>query len=441
MQAETVQEAIEAGHEDVESIADYCGVHSGHAGKELKRIVEDPGNPVDREPEGRGHRYLIGDHAAATGEEDGEYLPVLGGRTYDWDRYVPDKTDVVEYVPTDGEWDQITAEIDARHETGKLPRFLVSGPTGSAKTTLAEWIAAERGWPYFEINVAYSMSKADLLGRAVLRAGETLWQDEVLTKALMCSRERPCVVVIDEANRAPARAKSALFSALDYRGEVVLNGRGGEVIEGDPLDLITVATINIGAGYQVEPLDKAEKRRYGNRFDITYLGMAEGGVDEEAELIEAQSPASKRLGEMLVIAANDVRERAEDPTSDVRTGIPVDATITWAQTAAAHNAAEMENPLISAAESSVLNKYYDEREAERDEVDSILRSHLDGAPFETEELREWTGGAEEAVVCMNCDYRADIETAEEQGVLDWMECPECNHDVKRVGKSQLDEEE
>jgi len=34
---------------------------------------------------------------------------------------------------------------------------------------------------------------------------------------------------------------------------------------------------------------------------------------------------------------------------------------------------------------------------------------------------------------MNCDYTASIEEAENAGVLDWMECPECNHDVKRIG--------
>jgi len=115
----------------------------------------------------------------------------------------------------------------------------------------------------------------DLIGRPVLQAGETLWADETLTKALLCSKERPTMVVIDEANRAPARAKSSLFQALDWRCEAVLGGRGGEVIEGTPLDLVTLATINVGPGYQTEPIDKAEKRRYGNRWSVGFLGMSQ----------------------------------------------------------------------------------------------------------------------------------------------------------------------
>lgn len=443
MQANDVVDAIEAGNSTVKEIADHLGVHEGHAGKDLKDIAEDPTTLVGRESNGRGYRYFVKEEAETTGDR----IPVLGSREYEWDRYVPSEEELTEYVPTDGEWDEINAEIDARHEVEKLPRFLVSGPTGSAKTTLAKWIAVERGWPYFEINVAYSMSKADLIGRQVLRGGESLWQDETLTKALLCSQERPVIVVIDEANRAPARAKSALFQALDWRCEAVLGGRGGEVIEGRPLDLVTLATINVGPGYQTEPIDKAEKRRYGNRWDIDYLGLSESededghtGLEREAALIKRETPASARLGEMLVTAANEVREAATDPSRDVRTGIPVDATITWAQTAAAHDNADMTNPLMSAADTAILSKFYDERPSERDEVDSILRSHVDGAPFDPEGLREWVGGAEEAVVCMNCDYRADIDTAEEQGVLDWMECPDCQHDVKRVGESQLDGE-
>lgn len=464
MQASDAREAIEAGNESVKEIAEFVELHPNNVGKQLKEIAEAPDNNVDREPEGRGYRYFLRngedpEHHVGNGagsETAEEATPVAGGRDYDWDEWVPDPNRVPEYIPFDTEWEDINAEVDhaqgwleshpdpeAWAETSyqpRLPHFMVDGPTGSAKTTLFKALAVERGWPVFTLQVAYQMDKSDIVGSARLRAGETVWQDEVLTKAMLCSQERPCILIVDEANRAPPRAKSALFEALDFRCAIELKGRGGEVIEGNPYNLVVGATINKGPGYHVEPIDKAEKRRYGNRWSVGFLGMSakededgNTGFDREARLVADNSPASKRLGELLVEAANTVRERAEDPTSDVRSGVPVDATMSWAQTAAAYHEAGTDNPVMRAAESAVIRNFYDERQEEADEVFSILSSHLDGVPFEAEELREWAGGAEERVTCMNCDYAASVDEAEEQGVLDWMECPECNHDVKRVG--------
>lgn len=462
MQAKDVIDAIEDGCTDVKSIAERVGVHKSHAGRELKELVDSGDNPIDRERDGRGHRYFInhsketaGGHSPGNGGAD-EATPVAGGRNYDWDKEVPDPARVPEYVEYDDEWRGINDEIDFTQEwleahpepedweaasyEPRLPHFIIHGPTGSAKTTLFKRIGVEREIPVFNLQVAYQMDKSDIVGSARLVAGNTVWQDEVLVKAMLCSQERPCILIVDEANRAPPRAKSALFEALDFRCAIELKGRGGEVIEGNPFNLVVGATINKGPGYHVEPIDKAEKRRYGNRWPVGFLGMRESededgktGKEREAELIASKSPASKRLAEMIVEAANEVRKRAEDPTSDVRSGVPVDYTISWAQTAAARHEAGRDNPVVKAAQNAVIHSLYDERQEEADEVFTIISSHLDGVPFEAEELAEWAGGAEEHVVCMNCDYRADIDEAEEAGVLDWMECPECNHDVKRLG--------
>ena len=453
MQAKDAIDAIEDGNETVKEIAEYLDLHPNNVGKQLKRIAEDPGNPVDREPEGRGHRYYINEDL--TSGDAAEATPVAGGRDYDWEEYLPDPNRVPAYEPFRDEWDGINDEIDFVQEwledhpdpeswedaawEPRLPHFKLEGPTGSAKTTLFKSLALERGWPVFTLQVAYQMDKSDIVGSARLRAGETVWQDEVLVKAMLASQDRPVVLIVDEANRAPPRAKSALFESLDFRCAIELKGRGGEVIEGNPFNLIVGATINKGPGYHVEPIDKAEKRRYGNTWEVGYLGMApenEDGVsgkEREADLIASKSPASKRLAELMVEAANAIREKAEDPTSDVRSGLPVDYTISWAQTAAARHHAGRDNPVVKAAQAAVIDSYYDERQEEADEVFSVITSHLDGVPFERDELNEWAGGASERVTCMNCDYTASIEEAENAGVLDWMECPECNHDVKRIG--------
>lgn len=433
MQPQQLIDAIEAGNDTHKTIADYLDLDHRHVGKYAKKHAEDDEVPVDRTRGSSGFTYEVVDEApAATSEtsgEVGEDYPVT--RDYDWDQHVPDPQEVDDYIPTNGEWDEINAQIDLRDTTGNPARALIGGPTGCGKTTLAENIAAERGWPMFTIQVRYSMDEADLLGSPSLAEGETRWQDGVLTKALLCSQERPTVVLIDEANRAPARAKSALFAALDHRAEVTLDGRGGEVISGDALNLVTIATINEGAGYQVEKLDHAEKRRYGSRWNVSYLG--EDNPGREASLVADRSPANERLSEMLVECANSVRERAHDPTSDVRSGVPTSAVIGWAQVAAAYDERDLSNPLVRAGKSEIIRPFYDDRQSETDEVETIIKSHMDGAPFSGDELDEWAGGASERVVCQDCGWTAGVDEADDLGALDWMECPECNHDLKRVG--------
>lgn len=431
MRPNELKAAIDDGNETHKEIADYLDLDHRHVAKYAKKHAENDETAIERERGASGFTYSVVEQPAqSSGSTMGEDYPV--DRDYNWDEYVPDPSTVDEYVPTNGEWDQINAQVDLREQTQKPARALIGGPTGCGKTTLAENIAAERGWPLFTIQVRYSMDEADLLGSPALTGGETRWKDGVLTKALLCSQERPTVVLIDEANRAPARAKSALFSALDHRAQVTLDGRGGEVIEGEPMNLITFATINEGAGYQVEKLDHAEKRRYGSRWNVSYLG--EDHPQREAQLVTDRTPANDRLAEMLVEAANTVRDRAHDSTSDVRSGVPTSAVINWAQVAAAYDERNIQNPIVKAADSEIVRAFYDDRQTERDEVSTIIKSHLDGAPFESSELSEWAGGADEHVVCDNCGWREDIDTADDMGALDWLECPECDHDLKRVGQ-------
>ena len=430
MQEHDAIEAIEAGNETNKQIAAYHGLDHRHVGKYLKRFAEDPQSNVERQREGHSFVYSVEESSAVPQQSSGnEDYPVV--RDYDWDAYVPDPSDVAEYVPTNGEWEEINAQIDLREHTGKPARALIGGPTGCGKTTLAENIANDRGWCLFTIQVRYSMDEADLLGSPALTGGETRWQDGPLTKALLASQERPVVILIDEANRAPARSKSALFSALDHRAQVTLDERGGEVIKGDPLNIITIATINEGAGYQVERLDTAEQRRYGSRWNVDYLGVEH--PDRETNLIVERTPANETLASMLVETANSVRERAKDPTSDVRTGVPTSALLSWAQAASAYHERDLDNTVIRAAKTEVIYAFFGERESERNEVETIIKSHLDGAPFDGDELSDWAGGAKERVVCNQCGWSASVDEADEAGALEWMECPECNHDVKRIG--------
>lgn len=437
-------EAVKNGAETSAEVAEAIDSHKTYVNQVLDDLHEE--GVLDRERDGRSYKYFVGSKVKEQEAQESLDAPAMDDnlpdtvapvdRDYNWDTHVPGDDDVYEYIPSNGEWDHINAKVDARHETGQEPAFLLGGPTGCGKTTLAEWMAAERSWPVFTLQMTYDMSPAALLGKKDVQAADnggtqSVWNDGPLTKALLASRERPVVLIVDEANRARPEVHSTLMSALDSRCQVTLDQRGGETIKGVRQNLIVVSTINPkGSGdyHGVQEIDFAVKRRLSNagRYDVDYLGV--NFPQREADVLTERTPAGPRLADEIVETANQVRAQADDATSDVRSGIPTSSLISVAQSAYALNEAGLDDPVVTAFEDDVVNALYDNREAERNTVNQIVQDNLDGCPFDDDEVAAWSGEVE-MVSCSECSYRATSTEAESEGVLDFMECPDCEAHV------------
>lgn len=438
MHIDEVHDHIERGNTTAQAIADAADLDRRHVGRELKEMCEAPGSPLARERSGQAFEYYVPERASTTTTAPGESssrMPV--NRNYNWDQYVP--TAAAEYIPSNGEWAELQAEIDARHVTGEDVRALIGGPTGCGKTTIAEAIAYERGWPLFTIQMKYSMTEADLLGSPAVDDETSFWVDGTLTKAFLASQDTPVVLLLDEANRARPEAKSALFNALDHRGEVVLEGaRGGEVISGEPRDIIVIATINEGDEYFVEQMDPAEKRRYGRKWNVDYLGYAndeaqrEEREEREADLVADRTTVGIDLALELVDNANEIRAKARDRNSDVGMGTPTSAVLDWARSAQAYSESGLSNPVVRAGKAAVVRPFYDDDDGARDTVQSIITSNLDGCPVADDDVRAWltddyesdTDISEDWLKCPDCGWRERMADAPDDA-RDWYECPEC----------------
>ncbi|AGM11176.1 hypothetical protein M197_gp10 [Haloarcula hispanica tailed virus 2] len=438
-----------------QELADELGEHPNTVGHHLHKLQE--AGKVQRERDGRSYVYFTAEQAEAEqAAEDAEqfnqavsedvHVPEMKNdlpdsvppveRDYDFSTMVPKQDETHEYIPSNGEWEEINAKVDARHATGQEPAFLLGGPTGCGKTTLAEWMAAERGWPVITLQMTYDMSPASLLGKATVRSAgdggtETVWNDGPLTKALLASREGPAVLIVDEANRARPEVHSTLMSALDSRCEVTLDQRGGEKVRGVRQNLIVVSTINPkGSGdyHGVQDIDFAVKRRLSNagRYNVDYLGV--NFPQREADVLTERTPAGPRLSDLIVETANQVRAQADDATSEVRSGIPTSSLISVAQSAYALDQAGLDNAVLQAFETDVVEALYDQRQNERSTVQQIVKDNLDGCPFQEDDVAAWSGEVE-YVSCQSCSYRATSTEAEDAGVLDFMECPDCDGHV------------
>lgn len=355
MKYEEVEAAARAGATTTNEFAEFLDLDRSHTSRELKKMAED--GVLDRhpDPDGNGYIYSI---PLDDPDENLDDLPVLGDRDYDWEQYVPSLAELPEYVSVRGELEDIEAALDQRTDPdGPIPHFRLVGPPGTGKSLLAQYLAAKRGWPLFEVQITAQMREADLLGSPHMIGGETVWVDGPVVRGLLCSRERDALVLFDEVNRAPFRNKSALQPALDSRTSVTIKPRGNEEIRGQTDHFVTVATMNEGAQYKIYDLDPAERRRHHNTWPIPYTGLVD--AEREVDLLLEQAPVDEDTAEMMVSIANDLRRKADADGGHIQQGVPLPALVRWAKTAVAYEAADRPNPWMRAARTALINPRYD----------------------------------------------------------------------------------
>lgn len=403
---------VQNGINTTKEIADYLDLSRGRVNRVLLELVEQ--GHVVRESEGQAYVYYPADNPPA-GMTDEDTAPVTMAahldalaaeaaneepvnepgvfkngqkvdKQFDHEAAIPQPT---EYIPTDGEYDEILAEVELREAVGKPFHGRVVGPTGSAKTTLVQALASSfdsdawgdaDGIPMYTIQATYSLNDADIIGYA--DGVKTSPDDDVpfaygdAIKALEASAHGPVVLLIDEVNRAPARAKGALFSVLDHRATVDI-GFTDEKVVGNPMNLILFSTMNTGLPYQTDKLDLAEVRRLGGEWEIDYLGI--GTPSREVALLMSRAPIARDLAEDMVDAANYIREDVDrSDNSPYKVGIPTPNVIDWARSAAMYAARDLDNPVVRAMRTQILPIYTVLGGNAAAEVESYLADRFDG---------------------------------------------------------------
>ena len=194
------------------------------------------------------------------------------------------------------------ALFETAHENG-LP-LLLKGPTGCGKTRFVEHMAARLGRPLYTVACHDDLSAADLIGRYLLRGGETEWVDGPLTRAV----REGAICYLDEVVEARKDVTVVLHPLTDNRRTLMLDRTGEELVA--PKGFMLVASYNPGYQNILKRLKPSTRQRFLSvTFDFPDAVTETAVVAEESGLDVARvKPLIRLAGHIRALSGMDLEE-------------------------------------------------------------------------------------------------------------------------------------
>lgn len=197
------------------------------------------------------------------------------------------------YRPTGSEVDTF---LHAYRE--RLP-VLLKGPTGCGKSRFVEAMAARVEREIVTVACSDETSAADLLGRWLVRGGDTVWQDGPVTRAVRAG----AILYLDEVAEAREDVVVVLHPLSDHRRRLFLD-RLDQVIEAPP-EFMLVASYNPGYRRGLRELKPSTRQRFVTlRFDYPTPEI-------EIEILCGEAKVDAGVAKKLVLLAGKIRKLQE----------------------------------------------------------------------------------------------------------------------------------
>ena len=186
-----------------------------------------------------------------------------------------------------------------RHAWAHRLPVLLKGPTGCGKSRFVEAMAAELGRPLVTVACNDETSSADLLGRWIVRGGETVWQDGPVARAV----REGAVLYLDEVAEAREDVIVVVHPRSDHRRQLFIDRRD-EVIEA-PEGFMLVVSFNPGYRRGLKELKPSTRQRF------VALAFDYPAAEIEAEIVRAEAEVDAAVAKKLVAFAAKVRHLDE----------------------------------------------------------------------------------------------------------------------------------
>jgi nitric oxide reductase NorQ protein len=176
----------------------------------------------------------------------------------------------------------------------KLP-LMLKGPTGSGKTRFVEYMAWRLRRPLITLACHEDTTAADLVGRHLLNASGTYWQDGPLTRAARLG----AICYLDEVVEAHQDTVVVIHPLTDARRLLPLE-RNDELIRAHP-DFQLVVSYNPGYQNAAKQLKESTKQRF------VAIDFHWPEPEIETQIVATEASVDMALAETLVALAAHAR--------------------------------------------------------------------------------------------------------------------------------------
>ncbi|HEX9179694.1 MAG TPA: CbbQ/NirQ/NorQ/GpvN family protein, partial [Burkholderiales bacterium] len=173
--------------------------------------------------------------------------------------------------------------------------MMLKGPTGCGKTRFVEFMAWKLGRPLVTVACNEDMTASDLVGRFLLDASGTRWQDGPLAVAA----RHGAICYLDEVVEARQDTTVVIHPLTDTRRVLPLEKKG-ELVHAHP-DFQLVISYNPGYQSLMKDLKQSTKQRFG-ALDFSYPSH-----EIESEIVAHEGGVSREVAEKLVSVAERAR--------------------------------------------------------------------------------------------------------------------------------------
>lgn len=225
---------------------------------------------------------------AAAAQQAAQSRPVAGSAP---------AADMSQYVVREEPYYRAVADEVDLYEAAYSVRMpmMLKGPTGCGKTRFVEYMAWKLGKPLITVACNEDMTASDLVGRFLLDASGTRWQDGPLALAA----RHGAICYLDEVVEARQDTTVVIHPLTDARRILPLEKKG-EIIEAHP-DFQVVISYNPGYQSLMKDLKQSTKQRFG-ALDFNYPEH-----ETEAEIVAHESGVGVDVAKNLVHIAERAR--------------------------------------------------------------------------------------------------------------------------------------
>ena len=204
---------------------------------------------------------------------------------------------ILQYLVTDEPYYRPVADEVELYEAAYSVRMpmMLKGPTGCGKTRFVEYMAWKLNKPLITVACNEDMTASDLVGRFLLDASGTRWQDGPLAIAA----RHGAICYLDEVVEARQDTTVVIHPLTDNRRVLPLEKKG-ELVHAHP-DFQLVISYNPGYQSLMKDLKQSTKQRFG-ALDFSYPAH-----EIESEIVAHETGIGKDIAGKLVSVAERAR--------------------------------------------------------------------------------------------------------------------------------------